>query len=463
MKKITQIILLVLAVSTAQAQLITDKLTLTNNPVNGQLLIVNGDTRTWMDTVTTPASQIQTTNSIGWALTNLFNHVIATRFANVNPTYASSTALNFQTLKALVVTPTGWATNLYTTNSTTPTLNVEVPFTAMASTDQVTIASYLVAGLESSITLASTAAPWLANYEGLTTTQTNSGLKTFTGANVYSNAAQFFTGGGISNVALTNITYLKGSNGIYWALILVNPVMTNAQNYGAPFHSPGSGGNSEQFGISASATGSAALAVGTSAGASGVSSVALGSFAQGNADYSTAIGEGTLGNNTHSTAIGADAATTAATQVMLGTSGDYVMMPGNAQIVGTLTNLHTAGTNVFDGDIAFLRKNITTLVNSNNVVSVSTNLYVKLSGPSGPFCVASMITSGGNHDGCIRILQNSTGFTMVIANESGFDGTAANRIYTGANADVAITNNPGFAQLIYDASLSRWCVMSRSN
>ena len=108
--------------------------------------------------------------------------------------------------------------------------------------------------------------------------------------------------------------------------------------------------------------------------------------------------------------------------------------------------------------MSFLRKNNTALANGNNAaVSVSTNIYTKVSGPSGAFAINGI---AGGRDGRIVMLQNSTGFTMTIANDSGVDPTAANRIYTGTGADVALANNPGFCTLIYDSAATRWIVVS---
>lgn len=488
----------------AEAQFVTATITITNIPADGNTFVPNSTTLTWKNTVTTPASQILIGADTNAVTTNLWQQLIANP-ANLPGVIITLVTNNVITLQGPTVTATlsgTWGSIVITS---VPTTNGDIPIfpvTSLSPAAALAQMNNVVAGLEVAATASTATAPYLANYLGLSTAQTVSGAKFFTGANVISNANNFITGGGISNMALTNITFLKGSNGIYWALILVNPVMTNGQNFGNPFRSPGTGPGAEQFGTSAFAFGNATLAVGNQAYASNnnstavgnqssatASSTAIGSLAAAAGNNSTAIGNATSQANgsiaigfsanaeqpfslalgqasdaqgDSSAAIGVSAVATVAHEITLGTSTEFVLMPGNSQTVGGTTNIHAIGTNTVDGDIAFLRKNIT-LVNSNNVVSVSTNLYIKVTGPTGPFCVASMIAAGGNHDGCIRILQNSTGFTMVVANESGFDGTAANHIYTGSNADVAITNNPGWVQLMYDSSVSRWCVQFKSN
>jgi hypothetical protein len=133
---------------------------------------------------------------------------------------------------------------------------------------------------------------------------------------------------------------------------------------------PGTGANSVALGPDGAAASEAnTVALGRSADAAGYNATALGrtSKAYGN-DYSTAVGAFTwadedcstavggaasaqavdstaLGFNTlvafahtHSTAVGADAETTAANQVRLGTTADTVYVPGNLTVAGTFSN-----------------------------------------------------------------------------------------------------------------------------
>jgi hypothetical protein len=133
---------------------------------------------------------------------------------------------------------------------------------------------------------------------------------------------------------------------------------------------PGTGSNSVQLGPDdASASGPNSLALGRAADASGYDAVAVGRTSKAyGGDYSTAVGafswadedsstaiggaasaqavdSTALGFNTlvvwthtHSTAVGADAETTSANQVRLGTTADTVSVPGNLTVAGTFSN-----------------------------------------------------------------------------------------------------------------------------
>jgi hypothetical protein len=333
---------------------------------------------------------------------------------------------------------------------------------------------------------------------GKTNTQTISGVKTFNGANTYSNASQVFIGGTISG-NIGRLTNGYSTNGIF-----DRPRTTNLVNYGNAISSPGSGLNSEQFGDSALASGESGVALGKIALASGLFSTALGYDAQATNDSSVAIGSsrargvgstaigvgavaqvdnssafgsGTtaLGTNsiamgvlayvaaTHinSMALGYNAQTTSSNQIMLGGSDISVRVNNVLSVGDSVTNLVSTGTYTNRGDLSFDSLANSSLANGNNAaVSPGTKVYMKVSGPTGAFAINGLT---GGRDGRTIIIQNSTGFTMTIANNSGVDPTAANRIFTGTSADITVTNNPGFVQLIYDAATSRWGVMSKSN
>jgi hypothetical protein len=113
--------------------------------------------------------------------------------------------------------------------------------------------------------------------------------------------------------------------------------------------------NTVALGRSADAAGYNATALGRTSKAYGNDySTAVGAFTWADEDCSTAVGGAAsaqavdstaLGFNTlvafahtHSTAVGADAETTAANQVRLGTTADTVYVPGNLTVAGTFSN-----------------------------------------------------------------------------------------------------------------------------
>ena len=153
---------------------------------------------------------------------------------------------------------------------------------------------------------------------------------------------------------------------------------------------------------------------------------------------------------------------------MLGSAGvsavvnNYLSVLGGLTVANGVTNLWHIGTNTWlsGADIAFTRYSLSTLANGNNAgVPVGTNVFVDLSGPSGAFTING-IAGGPNRSGKYLILENATGQTMTLANQSGTDPTPGNRILTGFSADHSYTNNPGMVTLIYNDNVSRWIVLS---
>lgn len=193
----------------------------------------------------------------------------------------------------------------------------------------------------------------------------------------------------------------------------------------------------------------------------GQSSTAIGKSATAIANGTTALGAQTLVDTTHnnSTAVGISSTTTTSNQVRLGTSSEYVSIPGGLKVDGIITNAVFGNTNSFPAgsDISFGRYPITSLANGNNAgIIVGTNVFIEVSGPSAAFAICGI---GGGRDGKLIYIVNQTGFDMTISHQSGVDATAANRIITMTGADRATTGN-GTATLIYSASASRWLLLN---
>jgi hypothetical protein len=141
---------------------------------------------------------------------------------------------------------------------------------------------------------------------------------------------------------------------------------------------------------------------------------------------------------------------------------------GNLWVTGTLapasvSNLTTTAgsTNIVRGSVDFPAASNSNPANGNNAgVILGTNVYIKLSGPS---TIATFCGFAAERDGSYHIVEITGAVTNVIANQSGTDPTAANRIVTGTGGDLTCTNNPTELGLIYNASVSRWRVLWRSN
>lgn len=482
----------------ASPTIITATITVTNTAgtTNGQTLTVNGNTRTWTNSVVVPTSQILTNNNIGGCATNMFAAIADAPFAGLSLAQLTN-GMTLQTIMpngALSASVSaGWAAVVLTTNTLTSAQVVRVPLTVEYSTNQTNIATYLAQGLESSTYGISATAPVVSNLVNLTQAQTVTGQKTF-----------------ISPI---------GTNGYFNLSFFNSPIFTNAINYGNALSSRGTNSLSEQFGAGAvassnsasafgsqtwaagqnstavgsgadavadysSALGSSALASGTRAialgvaaraqgnssvaignqsTAVGVSSVALGDSANtANANNATAVGQGSAANWANSTAVGQGVSTTTSNQVMLGQSGQTVAIPGNVAIGGVGQNVTLTGTNTLQtgADLAFNRFALTTLANGNNAaVAVGTNVFVEVSGPTGAFSINGI---AGGRDGKFLIILNRTGQQMTLAHDSGVDPTSANRLYSNSGADQSVAGNSA-ALLIYSGQASHWIVLSFNN
>jgi hypothetical protein len=469
MKTLLSILFLALVCLTSEAQIITATVTVTNvaGITNGSTIVVNGNTRLFTNNVTSPSTQITNAASIGQGATNIWIAYVLNGAPQINVFQSGTNAIIFQSFNGSPnVITIGGTFGTVTTTTSNPTNGwvVRVPKTVEGANQRTNVSSALVSWIDDGTyvtNIISQGSVALSNYVNTGNSQVIYGAKNFTGG-------------------------LSGTGGTLTNANFLNPSLTNGYNYGTPFRSPGSGLYSEQFGSNAvasaqgatalgnhaTATNTYSLAVGQTANAPGNSATALGAFtaatgasstalgvnAQASQTDSIAIGDLAISQNSTAVALGAGATTTANNQLRFGTGSEFVSIPGGLQVEGSITNSHFVGTNTLAGDLSFSRANNSSLANGNNAaVNVSTNLYVKVSGPTGSFAINGI---AGGRDGRLIILQNSTGQTMTISNDSGSDPTAANRIYTGTGADISLANNPGCCTLIYDASVTHWIIVS---
>jgi hypothetical protein len=250
---------------------------------------------------------------------------------------------------------------------------------------------------------------------------------------------------------------------------------TNSTALGqSAFVAPGSLG-AVALGSQATASNQYATAVGFLSYAGGRLSGAFGAGAQASNDYSFAVGPNSVASASNSYAmgtaafashpntvvIGYGASSSRSNQVLLGTSDQYVDIPGNLLVHGNTSNLLAAGEANFPSgsDIAFGRFALTSLANGNNAgIAIGDNVFVEVSGPSGPFSVNGI---AGGRNGKLLFLVNRTGQTMTLANQSGVEPTAANRIDTLLGGD--LTNGNAGLIFIYSSSAARWLLLGGSS
>jgi hypothetical protein len=404
---------------------ITLTVTITNTPVATDALTLNADTRTWVDSVSDTAAEILVSTNIGASKTNLYLHIAQSPFADSVVLGQSST--NIVTLAgaidgAMVASLTGtWAELSYSTQTWETAYAVRVPMSVNpTATSRTNIMSLLSTDLgtysTSSIPAAATV---LALYANLSTAQTleNKTLTNAVSIHFPGNPATFTTNGLVftadASAVTTNTHYLLTGDAFGWPSIFDSggsPVSAQPDTTG---------------GIVTEAYLAAYYPVLTDAGLTNV-------WTRRNEFGVITATEATI-----------DSGSITATLVDAGSTNLLA------------TNTTTSGTFTLGSDLAASRNNNTTLAGGNNAACDfgEDAVYVKIQ--AGP--VASFTINGiaDGRDGRILILDNATGQTMTIANDSGVDPTPANRIYTRTGTDVS-TGTAGVVALIYDSDAGRW-------
>jgi hypothetical protein len=109
------------------------------------------------------------------------------------------------------------------------------------------------------------------------------------------------------------------------------------------------------------------------------------------------------------------------------------------------------------GAVAFHHGSVTLANGLNSNVTTPAFSFVRFSGPTGAYSLGGLT---GGIDGRIEYLYFTPNQTATIVNED-VSSTAANRIKTLTGADVVLrTTLPAFGTVIYDATTSRWVLVS---
>jgi hypothetical protein len=238
------------------------------------------------------------------------------------------------------------------------------------------------------------------------------------------------------------------------------------------------------LGYAAVVTGPEAVGIGWSSTASGTRAIAAGGSAVASAAFASAFGGSSLASKLNSLALGwasfaghsnsaavgppdhagTAAETTTTNQIVLGTANHAVSIPGvlSAESYSNIT-AQVGSTNRFPAgsDLSFGRSTIATVANGHNTINVATNVYVDLTGSPSAAWTWGGIT-GGNRDGKLLKVRNSTGWATDIIHNSGTEPTATLRITTPTSTNVTL-NNSGWAEFLYDATASRWQLVNVFN
>lgn len=165
-------------------------------------------------------------------------------------------------------------------------------------------------------------------------------------------------------IGIGNTNWVRTLNGGSTNQVLLNASSTNLVNYGNALHSQGASPTDDQFGLSASASGTNATALGYQALAQGQYATALGSAASAQGSNTVAVGAGALALtpssialgflsqalHNGSTVVGPGATSTRINQVTIG-SGEEVNIPGKLVVAGGLTNTVVGANKVVITDV----------------------------------------------------------------------------------------------------------------
>jgi len=414
-KFFTFLILLASALSLCGADIITATITLTNESgvANGSTITINGATRTWYNTVTNEPVEIQTTNTLAWAKTNLYLHLAKYPPAGLVLGQSSTNVITLRTSpggSVEVTVSSGWATVSYGTQTVATAYAVRVPHTIESAAQQTNIWSMVASALASDVVTN----PIAANLVGLTNEQTISGIKRLTNHD---------------NV-LAGSLFAVGADAWVW-----NPTNNVTTLY---FGANDRGGITNYI---------QSTPAGIVLGTGPTSSIMMtGNLELGDANI---IGTDVRIDDAGFHGNGVGITNISGTNIIAGSIKSGQIASEGIALTGTNSV----------ADIAFPRGANTGLANGNNAgVQVGTNTFLQVSGPTLAFSICGL-DGQPNRDGKLVILLNYTGQDMTIAHDSGVEPTAANRIYTMTGSDRSTTGN-GAAVLIYSASASRWVLIS---
>lgn len=300
-------------------------------------ITVNGDTRTGTNIIASnPAKFFFGTNVNAVSATNLYNHIALYSFGSgstrLSPRwlYTNTFQLFGQINQAVAAAAAGtWGTVNLTNYTTTNRTEMVAPSTAVASITQTNFGNAIADYLNVGATFLSQTAYSMSNYLNQAQAQQFSnktfqhtvllGPSRFNYLTNMSGTNFAFTNGVLSQIAvdrgtLAGISSFQGTNagavnigftnGFEVSVTNINPVLSNAVNYGNAIRSEGSGGNSLQVGSNAIAAGTRSISIGNSSVATNADTTSIGTGALATNQYALALGNVALAYGVDSMAIG---------------------------------------------------------------------------------------------------------------------------------------------------------------
>lgn len=493
---------------------ITLSITITNAPVTSNTFVFNGSTREWTNasSATTILTNLQGT---AWATTNLFNNLAAFSQAGGPWTivYSATNALRIvgPVGSSLAASAAGdWCTLALSTQQVVRLRSVLYPFNGLIDSNATDQATEIVTGINSYSTNAfATNSTALGNFLRRTNAYGSNviihTLKSTNGVNYGiafgspgpSNYSHHFAGGladndyaisiGESSTATARLGIALGS------YASAGGTNTIAIGFGAD---AAAGTNGIVIGANSQIVGNKTMAIGNGSAASYNDSIAIGNSVTTTRTNEIRLGgsqdvvvggllsvAGTLTNNSVrftggtltnvsaafisalATSLTAHAAslTNVNMEAATATVTNLTALSGlltNARIDrGFSTNLTLAGaaTVAAGANIALPAVAIDTLADGHNVVDVGSNAFVRLTGGS-----LTAIWQLGGLVGDIRngrqvVVENATGYGMLVLHESGTAPTAGQRITCGGSF---IISSGGMVSFVYDSTATRWKIVS---
>jgi len=429
------------------------------NPSNNDTLVINGVTRTWKTSVTNPATEIAIAGSAALSKTKLFLQIAANPYTGpliLQSVDADSIKLTAQVDGALTYSQTGttWATFTLSTLTVVSAYNVRMPITVEPASTRIVIANDLVTAMASATGTFGTSDAHMANFASLTGTQTVSNKSLQTG-NI--NSITIRNGSTDNNTTIETSAY----QGIHFNDWQVNRQFTIR---------PNNNGFPSIFSTYAGATVNTSVA--TSDGNLTNNADALLNVKSADNRYlrltasNTATGDLTVSGDVEfqgeTLITNGQGGTLTDVTIALATSigGTIGALSGGTIASSTLTAPTMTG-NVTIGSTGQLRHgrlDDTAVTSGNATLNPVNATFIRLTGLTG---AASIVGITGGADGrVLYVYNNHASNNLTIKHDSSLETTAANRIYTNTEADVAGSGGVNMGIFIYDSSASRWIMLS---
>lgn len=233
MKRIFLILTLMVSVIHGADTQSSAKFVVTGIPLDGDTFTFQGVMRTWKTTVTSAGTQVQIGASALISANNMMTQISAYPLNSTCTPVQQSSLTNIVILEkantAVTASRSGtWATVTVNTSSLTQR-GLSFPFVTESTVTRTNDANDLVAAFSYATSLFGANIAALGNFVNTSLAQNIGGAKVFYGANTYSNIAQLFWGGSITNILKADI----GTNNVgglvvtNYALFIANPKITN--------------------------------------------------------------------------------------------------------------------------------------------------------------------------------------------------------------------------------------------